>query len=195
MIFEIGNYLTKGRYWFFGNICKHIFLFQESQRAINDINQQVRRISTIARKYYSQSELEPLDVLEAKTEETIHLMSDLNMALRCEPIFRYVDYFFTLLILNFYCVNFWLRFVEIIWQDFLNALVTTVQFIFSISFLIKIVKIFQCYVVKNLKIFCYKKQVDQEDNVLDNSTYDQLDFLLQKRGQKGITFCLWQVLH
>jgi len=60
----------------------------ESQRAINDINQQVRRISTIARKYYSQSELEPLDVLEAKTEETIHLMSDLNMALRCEPIFR-----------------------------------------------------------------------------------------------------------
>mgnify|MGYP001307845468 CR=1 FL=1 len=101
----------------FGNIYKYFCLFQESQRAINDINQQVRRISTIARKYYSQSELEPLDVLEAKTEETIHLMSDLNMALRCEPIFRYVDYLY---IVNFYWVNFWIRFVKIILQDCLT---------------------------------------------------------------------------
>ena len=95
MIFEIAILFDKRKVLIFlGNIYKNLCLFQESQRAINDINQQVRRISTIARKYYSQSELEPLDVLEAKTEETIHLMSDLNMALRCEPIFRYVDYSF-----------------------------------------------------------------------------------------------------
>merc|ERR1712079_71748 len=61
---------------------------QESSRAINEINQHVRFIADIARNYYSQSELEALDVLESKTEETIHLMSDLTMALRCEPIYR-----------------------------------------------------------------------------------------------------------
>merc|ERR1719228_1539439 len=60
---------------------------QESSRAINEINRHVRFIEDIARNYYSQSELEALDVLESKTEETIHLMSDLTMALRCEPIY------------------------------------------------------------------------------------------------------------
>ena len=64
------------------------FLLQASQRAISDIDQRVRRIESIARKYYGQSELEPLDVLVQKTEETIRLMGDLSMSLRCEPIFR-----------------------------------------------------------------------------------------------------------
>ena len=73
-------------------MCTYFFLvFQESSRAINEINQHVRFIADIARNYYSQSELEALDVLESKTEETIHLMSDLTMALRCEPIYRLVS--------------------------------------------------------------------------------------------------------
>ena len=61
-----------------------------SQRAISDIDQRVRRISNIARKYYTHTELEPLDVLEQKTEETIRLMGSLSNDLRCEPIFRLV---------------------------------------------------------------------------------------------------------
>ena len=94
---------------------------------------------------------------EAKTEETIHLMRDLNMALRCEPIFRYVDYFFTR--------NFRIRFVKIVWQDFLYEL-TTIQFILSISVSDKnskdISMSFEIEVhiiaVKKLKTFCYEKQ-------------------------------------
>ena len=66
----------------------HISL-QDSERAINDIDIRVRQISGIARQHYSQSELVALDVLEQKTEDTIKLMGDLKMQLRCEPIFRY----------------------------------------------------------------------------------------------------------
>ena len=75
-----------------------MFLLQISSRTIADIDQRVRRISGIARKYYSQSELEPLDILEQKTEETIRLMSDLSTSMRCEPIHMYVfQYWLTVL--------------------------------------------------------------------------------------------------
>ena len=62
--------------------------FKESERAINDIDVRVRQISSIARQYYSQSELVALDHLEQKTEETIKLMGDLKVSMRCDPIFR-----------------------------------------------------------------------------------------------------------
>jgi len=57
-----------------------------STRTISDIDKRVKRIDGIARKYYSQSELEPLDTLVQKTEEIIRLMSDLSTSMRCEPI-------------------------------------------------------------------------------------------------------------
>lgn len=57
-----------------------------STRTISDIDKRVKRIDGIARKYYSQSELEPLDTLVQKTEEIIRLMSDLSASMRCEPI-------------------------------------------------------------------------------------------------------------
>ena len=60
--------------------------FQISTRTISDIDKRVKRIDGIARKYYSQSELEPLDTLVQKTEEIIRLMSDLSTSMRCEPI-------------------------------------------------------------------------------------------------------------
>ena len=83
-----------------------MFLFQISSRTIADIDQRVRRISGIARKYYSQSELEPLDILEQKTEETIRLMSDLSTSMRCEPIHMYVfQYWLTNLIFQTFCAN------------------------------------------------------------------------------------------
>ena len=56
--------------------------------AINDIDVRVRQIASIARQYYSQSDLIALDHLEQKTEDTIKLMGDLKMSMRCEPIFR-----------------------------------------------------------------------------------------------------------
>ena len=62
------------------------YLFQISTRTISDIDKRVKRIDGIARKYYSQSELEPLDTLVQKTEEIIRLMSDLSTSMRCEPI-------------------------------------------------------------------------------------------------------------
>ena len=83
-----------------------MFLLQISSRTIADIDQRVRRISGIARKYYSQSELEPLDILEQKTEETIRLMSDLSTSMRCEPIHMYVfQYWLTNLIFQTFCAN------------------------------------------------------------------------------------------
>ena len=63
--------------------------FQKSSRAITDIDRRVRGISTLARKYYSAIELSPhLDDLEQHSEETLQMMNDLSMSLRCEPIFR-----------------------------------------------------------------------------------------------------------
>jgi hypothetical protein len=66
--------------------------FQASQRAITDIDRRVRKISGAARKYYSTQELSPfLDDLDQSTEETLQLMDNLSLSLRCEPIFRYFN--------------------------------------------------------------------------------------------------------
>lgn len=62
---------------------------QASQRAITDIDRRVRKISGTARKYYTTTELSPfLDDLDQSTEETLQLMDNLSLSLRCEPIFR-----------------------------------------------------------------------------------------------------------
>ena len=66
------------------------FSFQASQRAITDIDRRVRKISGTARKYYTTTELSPfLDDLDQSTEETLQLMDNLSLSLRCEPIFRW----------------------------------------------------------------------------------------------------------
>ena len=60
--------------------------FQISKNTIQDIDQRVRRISNIARKYYSKTELEPLDILETKTDDTIRMMMELRSSMNCERI-------------------------------------------------------------------------------------------------------------
>lgn len=61
----------------------------EAQRAITDIDKRVRKISGISRKYYEVADLTPfLDDVEESTEEIIRLMGELNLSMRCEPIFR-----------------------------------------------------------------------------------------------------------
>ena len=62
------------------------FFLQISKNTIQDIDQRVRRISNIARKYYSKTELEPLDILETKTDDTIRMMMELRSSMNCERI-------------------------------------------------------------------------------------------------------------
>ena len=71
------------------NVNFKFFNLQASQRAITDIDRRVKKISGAARKYYSTTELSPfLDDLDQSTEETLQLMDNLSLSLRCEPIFR-----------------------------------------------------------------------------------------------------------
>ena len=71
------------------NVNVKFFHLQASQRAITDIDRRVKKISGAARKYYSTTELSPfLDDLDQSTEETLQLMDNLSLSLRCEPIFR-----------------------------------------------------------------------------------------------------------
>ena len=68
--------------------------FQISKNTIQDIDQRVRRISNIARKYYSKTELEPLDILETKTDDTIRMMMELRSSMNCERIHMWVLHIF-----------------------------------------------------------------------------------------------------
>eukprot|EP00096_Caligus_rogercresseyi_P005377 TRINITY_DN2074_c0_g1_i8.p1 TRINITY_DN2074_c0_g1~~TRINITY_DN2074_c0_g1_i8.p1 ORF type:complete len:636 (-),score=202.48 TRINITY_DN2074_c0_g1_i8:1182-3089(-) len=64
-------------------------LIVTSQRAVEDIGQRVRRISSIARTYYPHNDVSPyLDGLERSSENIIQLVQDLVTSLKCDQIYR-----------------------------------------------------------------------------------------------------------
>ena len=65
--------------------------FQKAQRAIDDIEKKVRKITITANTYYVAGELSPfLDNLDKSIEDTVTVMDDLTNVLQCPLIFRLV---------------------------------------------------------------------------------------------------------
>ena len=101
--------------------------FQISKNTIQDIDQRVRRISNIARKYYSKTELEPLDILETKTDDTIRMMMELRSSMNCERIHMWVQNIFfsyQTCLLFFVDVYFFNKPVSIFLRSYNTALVS-----------------------------------------------------------------------
>ena len=78
---------------------------QESQSAVLAIDDYVKKVSSISRRWYSDSQLNPqLDRLVQASHQTVEIMGELHNSLKCDQLFRLEKECF---ILNF-CSNIWL---------------------------------------------------------------------------------------
>jgi len=65
---------------------------RDSQRAVFDIEDSVKRVNAIARQHYRESQLNPsLAKLMEASANTVTLMGDLNNSLKCDPLYRFYN--------------------------------------------------------------------------------------------------------
>jgi hypothetical protein len=64
---------------------------QESQSAVLAIDDYVKKVSSISRRWYSDSQLNPqLDRLVQASHQTLEIMGELHNSLKCDQLYRSV---------------------------------------------------------------------------------------------------------
>jgi len=62
---------------------------QESQSAVLAIDDYVKKVSSISRRWYSDSQLNPqLDRLVQASHQTLEIMGELHNSLKCDQLYR-----------------------------------------------------------------------------------------------------------
>jgi hypothetical protein len=66
-------------------------MVQESQSAVLAIDDYVKKVSSISRRWYSDSQLNPqLDRLVQASHQTVEIMGELHNSLKCDQLYRLV---------------------------------------------------------------------------------------------------------